>query len=61
MLGMEDVVFKLGFCVREGFWGGSLGVEVCGGGEAMGASLGGSAIFDPVELREFTLGVGDFW
>lgn len=24
----------------------------------MEASLGGSAIFDPIELREFTLGIG---
>ena len=37
---------------------GSLGVEVCGDGEEMGASLSSSALFDPVELREFTLGVG---
>ena len=36
----------------------SLGVEVCDGGEAMGASLSGSALFDPVELGEFTLGNG---
>ena len=47
--------------LERAFWGGSLGVEVCGGGEAMGASLGGSAIFNHVELRGFTLGVGGSW
>ena len=55
---VEGLDLKLDSCVWEDFLDGSLGVEVHGGGEAMGASLSSFAPFDPVELRKLTLGVG---
>ena len=55
---LEGLGIKLDSWVWEDFLADSLGVEVCDGGEAMGASLSGSALFDSVELGEFTLGVG---
>ena len=55
---LEGLGIKLDSWVWEDFLADSLGVEVCDGGEAMGAALSGSALFDPVELGEFTLGVG---
>ncbi|MCO5590497.1 hypothetical protein L7F22_044467 [Adiantum nelumboides] len=58
LFAVEGLDFKLDSCVWEDFLDGSLGVEVHGGAEAMEASLGSSALCDPVELREFILGVG---
>lgn len=58
---MEGLNLKLDSGFWEDFLDASLGIEICSGGEAMGASLGGSTNFDLVELKKCTLGVGNFF